>query len=143
MDGELQVHSELGKGSVFSFTLTLDKAEKDIEVNRRKTDEKIQFQVSKVLLVEDDKVNQMIAIKMLKKFNCEVTLANNGQEAVDLFSENKFDLVLMDIQMPVMNGIDAAKLIRKCDNKTTIIALTANVMKDDKDKCFQQQFSLR
>jgi len=76
-------------------------------------------------------------MKMLKKFNCEVTLARNGEEAVNIFSDNTFDLVLMDIQMPVMNGIDAAKLIRNNDKTTTIIALTANVMKDDKEKCFQ------
>jgi len=137
MGGELQVQSGLGKGSVFSFTLTLDRASKDIKNKRRKIDEKIQFQQSKVLLVEDDKVNQMIALKMLKKFNCEVTVANNGQEAVNIFSANTFDLVLMDIQMPIMNGIEATKQIRKNNKSITIIALTANVMKDDKDKCFQ------
>jgi len=137
MGGELQVQSELGKGSEFSFSLTLNKDHKDIKKKRRKTDDNSQIQPGKILLVEDDKVNQLIAMKMLKKFNCEVTLARNGEEAVNIFSDNTFDLVLMDIQMPVMNGIDAAKLIRNNDKTTTIIALTANVMKDDKEKCFQ------
>jgi len=74
---------------------------------------------------------------MLMKCSCEIEFANNGQEAVEKVSNNSFDLVLMDIQMPVMNGIEATKQIRKTNPNIIIIALTANVMKEEQDTYIQ------
>ncbi|MDC0344700.1 response regulator [Alphaproteobacteria bacterium] len=93
-----------------------------------------------ILLVEDNLVNLKVAQIMLEKLGCHVTIAQNGQEAVDIFTENKFDLVFMDCQMPVMDGFDATKKIRHLEKKkkrkkTPIIAFTANTMQGDKEKC--------
>lgn len=92
---------------------------------------------SRILLVEDEPINQMIACELLQDAALEVHLANNGQEAVALALSTQFDLILMDMQMPIMDGITAAHHIRaKCpDIQTPIIALTANAFSDDRKKC--------
>ena len=95
----------------------------------------------KILLVEDNLLNQRIVTFSLKKFNHEVTIANNGLEAVQIFRTNKFDVILMDIMMPVMDGLEATIQIREdeknnnSDSRTPIIALTANTMDNDRDTC--------
>jgi CheY-like chemotaxis protein len=94
-----------------------------------------------ILLVEDNLLNQRIVTFSLKKYNYDVVIANNGVEAIERFSEHKFDVILMDIMMPVMDGLDATVKIReleeliKVDKRTPIIALTANTMDNDRDKC--------
>jgi signal transduction histidine kinase/DNA-binding response OmpR family regulator len=92
----------------------------------------------RILVTEDNKVNQKVASLMLNKIGQEVVIANNGVEAVALFKQQTFDLILMDIQMPIMDGISAAKEIRRREkNESTripIIALTANAMKGDKER---------
>lgn len=94
-----------------------------------------------ILLVEDNLLNQRIVTFSLKKFNHEVIIANNGVEAVEWFREKKFDVILMDIMMPVMDGLEATIKIREVENlnknlkRTPIIALTANTMDNDRDKC--------
>jgi osomolarity two-component system sensor histidine kinase NIK1 len=95
----------------------------------------------KILLVEDNLLNQRIVTFSLKKYNHEVTIANNGLEAVQIFRNNKFDVILMDIMMPVMDGLEATIQIREdekisnSDSRTPIIALTANTMDNDRDTC--------
>ena len=95
----------------------------------------------KILLVEDNLLNQRVVTFSLKKYNHEVIIANNGLEAVEKFGENKFDVILMDIMMPVMDGLEATVKIREAEKKhgiekrTPIIALTANTMDNDKEKC--------
>jgi len=95
----------------------------------------------KILLVEDNILNQRIVTLSLKKFKHEVIIANNGVEAVDQFKERDFDVVLMDIMMPVMDGIEATIKIREIESqnnknkRTPILALTANTMDNDKEKC--------
>jgi len=83
-----------------------------------------------ILLVEDNEINQLIAINMLEHEGVMVDIAENGQQAVDMVKNNRYDLVLMDIQMPIMDGLQATQVIRQqlCDQKLPIIALTANVM---------------
>lgn len=94
-----------------------------------------------ILLVEDNLLNQRIVTFSLKKYNHEVTIANNGVEAIEKFRENKYDVILMDIMMPVMDGLEATVKIREIEsesnfkNRTPIIALTANTMDNDRDKC--------
>jgi len=90
----------------------------------------------KVLLAEDNKVNQLVAVEMLKIFNCEVTIANNGLEAVQYVKENAYDLVLMDIHMPEMDGVQATNLIRtgEYNNDVPIVAVTANVLSSDHEQ---------
>lgn len=94
-----------------------------------------------ILLVEDNILNQRVVTFSLKKYNHEVVIANNGVEAIEKFREHKFDVILMDIMMPVMDGIEATVKIREIENldsldkRTPIIALTANTMDNDRDKC--------
>ncbi len=93
---------------------------------------------SDILLVEDNEINQEIAVELLTRKGMNVTIANDGQEAVDILKEQLFDLVLMDIQMPVMDGYQASTEIRKRLTKETlpIVAMTAHAMNDDKEHCF-------
>jgi CheY-like chemotaxis protein len=96
--------------------------------------------VLSVLLVEDNKVNQLLATTLLKKWGHEVTLAQNGQEAVELFPTARWDVVLMDMQMPVMGGVEATQLIRAGEapgQHTPIIAVTANAMAAEREQCLQ------
>lgn len=94
-----------------------------------------------ILLVEDNILNQRIVTFSLKKFNYEVVIANNGVEALEKFNGHKFDVILMDIMMPVMDGLEATVKIREeekltgTEKRIPIIALTANTMDNDRDKC--------
>ncbi|HCY40618.1 MAG TPA: response regulator [Prolixibacteraceae bacterium] len=95
----------------------------------------------KILLVEDNVLNQRVVTFSLKKYNHEVTIANNGLEAVELFREYKYDVILMDLMMPVMDGLEATVKIREeeeinnSDRRIPIIAITANTMDNDRDTC--------
>jgi len=90
----------------------------------------------RVLVVEDGLLNQKLLSGLLERRDCDVTVANNGQEAVDRLAEHTFDLVLMDVQMPVMDGLEATQLIRQREateeNSTPIVAITAGV---DRQRC--------
>jgi CheY-like chemotaxis protein len=95
---------------------------------------------ARVLVVEDNAVNQKVAQGLLKKFGIQVDIAANGQEALNTLENIPFDLVLMDCQMPVMDGYDATQKIRLLDSKVLnrnipIVAMTANSMQGDRDKC--------
>jgi CheY-like chemotaxis protein len=95
----------------------------------------------RILLAEDNVVNQRLTIRLLEKMGHDVTLATNGQEAAALARQNNFDLIFMDIQMPVMSGFEATRLIRQQQNSdghfTAIIAMTAHAMVGDQEKCLQ------
>ena len=94
-----------------------------------------------ILLVEDNILNQRITTFSLKKFNHEVDIANNGLEAVNKYRDNNYDVILMDIMMPVMDGLEATFQIRKFEKETDntrhtpVIAITANTLDNDRDKC--------
>lgn len=89
---------------------------------------------SKILLVEDNAINQEIIIGLLEFSSIAIDIANNGQEAVDLFDKNRYDLILMDMQMPIMDGYEATKKIRESDTTIPIIALSANAMHEEIEK---------
>jgi osomolarity two-component system sensor histidine kinase NIK1 len=94
-----------------------------------------------ILLVEDNILNQRITTFSLKKFNHEVDIANNGLEAVNKYRNKEYDVILMDIMMPVMDGLEATFQIRKYEKEvdpkrhTPVIAITANTLDNDRDKC--------
>jgi CheY-like chemotaxis protein len=93
----------------------------------------------RILLAEDNLVNQRLAVKLLEKQGHTVVLVNNGREALDTLDRDTFDLVLMDVQMPILSGLEAAALIREREKASgqhiRIIALTANAMSGDREKC--------
>ncbi|PWQ99950.1 response regulator [Leucothrix pacifica] len=140
MNGTTHVESEFGRGSKFSVQLQLVSATaQDFESTQPKPVESLTNTTTldaKVLLVEDNLINQKVAQKVLEKIGCSVTLANNGLEALEHMGTDRFDVVLMDCQMPVMDGLTATTKIRETDAKTPIIALTANAQEADKDACF-------
>jgi two-component system sensor histidine kinase/response regulator len=99
----------------------------------------LESQSLRLLLAEDNEVNQKFAVRSLTKAGHHVTVANNGQEAVQMWAAELFDAVLMDIQMPIMDGYDATAEIRRreasSNRHTPIVAMTAHAMKGDKEKC--------
>jgi len=139
MGGELAIESSPGAGSKFSFELTFDTIEvKDIVPKQpvAPNTEKPHFS-GEVLVCEDSDMNQLVISKHLQRLGLTCITANNGQDGVDIVAsrikngEKPFDLILMDIYMPIMDGLDAAAAIIKLGCPTPIVAITANVMPDD------------
>ena len=93
----------------------------------------------RILLAEDNAVNQKVALRLFGKMGYEIQVANNGREAVEAMSAGEFDLIFMDIQMPEMDGLQATReIIRRWgERRPRIIALTANAMREDRENCFQ------
>ncbi len=141
MNGKIWVQSEFGKGSTFSFILELQKSEKiNNEKNNTPTDKNLkQLSNLKVLLVEDNIVNQKVFINFAKKLSLFPALAENGKIAVEKTKLENFDIIFMDIEMPVMNGIEATEKIRSLNLKKQpfIISLSANVMNENKEECLK------
>lgn len=138
MQGNIGVSSVLGQGSDFWVTLPLPLADTDIVKHDKKTkaSNHTVFE-GKLLIVEDDTVNQLIACKMLRKTGLSIDVAENGQQAINLWQQNHYDLIFMDCRMPVMDGYQATKIIREqeLDSHTPIIALTANSSLEDRQCC--------
>ena len=143
MSGEIWVESEEGVGSEFIFSSTFGKGvEHETSSESQKTSNATREDValnaelikgSKILLVEDNKINQIVALGILRNLGIEVEVAFNGKEAVSMAQENDYDAILMDLQMPVMDGYEATKQIKTLANhqNTPIIALSAAVMLQD------------
>lgn len=108
------------------------------QTDSNETNQKSTFEI-RVLLVEDNKINQKLASKMLTKIGCDITLANDGVEALKLIEPGKFDLVFMDCQMPNLDGFGCTKEIRRSGlfNTLPIVAKTANAMRGDREKCLE------
>jgi PAS domain S-box-containing protein len=135
-DGEIHVSSNLNEGSTFSFSLNFQKT-KQVDVWELETDTlEILNHDIKVLVVEDMALNQLLMKTLLDEFGFECTIAENGKVALEKLKEGIFDIILMDLQMPEMNGFEATKIIRSTMNSAIpIIALTADVTTVDLEKC--------
>lgn len=130
-DSKIELQSELGKGSSFFFEIDVkskDALVDDIPFELSEKD--FEFKGLHILIVEDNKINQVITKKMLTKKEITSDIANNGAEAIDLAKENKYDAILMDIHMPGIGGEEATIEIRKFDKITPIVALTAISLDD-------------
>ena len=155
MGGSIWVESKKGKGSAFFFNIPFQTVDKDevpealqedsiesqlLEQIKRKSQEvKIKKEHLHILLAEDNIVNQRMTQRMLEKKGWQVTIANHGQEVLDLLDGNHFDLILMDAQMPVMDGLEATKRVRQqektMERHIPIVGLTARAMTGDRKKC--------
>ena len=146
MGGELTVRSVEGVGSVFFFTLTfaISDYERSLEISEQEPCFRNEpLKKLSVLLAEDNAVNQLVARRMLEKRGHIVSVVSNGKEALDAASSHRFDVILMDLEMPIMDGAEAIMEIRKrndCLSRTTpVIALTAHAIVDDRRKKFEKE----
>ncbi|MFL0248057.1 PAS domain S-box protein [Candidatus Clostridium stratigraminis] len=138
MNGNIWAESEKGKGSKFSFTVITGIVDTTNTVQNNSINSLTNKHILNILLVEDDSTNQLVISKMLKNLGYNFIIANNGIEAINLYAKKEFDIILMDIQMPEMDGIEATKEIRKLENRidyrVPIIAITAHALKGDREK---------
>jgi CheY-like chemotaxis protein len=144
MGGHIDITSQVGSGTTFFFTLRLPvaagkmpKASTSLALARP-----VEARLGlNILLVEDEFINRTLAVTVLEREGWRVTCAENGVNALELLKEENFDLVLMDIQMPEMNGYDATMVIRRQEKErddgghVPIIAMTAYAIKGDREKC--------
>jgi CheY-like chemotaxis protein len=145
MGGAMMVESKPGEGSSFSYTTSLLPAiqrETSAHVDKASiasiADRTTPF---RILVVDDNEINQVVACKFLQKLGCQVEVARNGREAVDSIARATYDAVLMDCEMPEMNGYEATQAIRRQEHTTTrhmpIIALTGHASSEDDQTCRQ------
>lgn len=138
MKGKIGVESRQGHGSTFWFEIVAPACAAPMPVERRSTLPRTRHAAYRVLIVEDMPVNQMVARGMLKSLGHSADVANDGLEAVEMVQHESFDIILMDMQMPRLNGLDATKAIRALGGEfaqVPIVAMTANAFDSDRDEC--------
>jgi signal transduction histidine kinase/ligand-binding sensor domain-containing protein/CheY-like chemotaxis protein len=137
MGGTIRLHSEPGKGTLFEFTVPYDIPAD--AVWRTAPAAEVSLRPMRILLAEDNPVNQKVAVRLLEKHGHSVAVAGDGRAAVSAWERETFDAILMDVQMPEMDGLEAASLIRAGEAGTArhvpIIAMTAHAMSGDRDRC--------
>ncbi|MCH2534222.1 MAG: response regulator [Bdellovibrionales bacterium] len=136
MGGDISVFSKLNVGSEFVFNVFFKHANGDMQkIKDFQPGRDIKLPADfKVLVAEDNEISQKVISLHLKKFNASCDLAQDGQTAVDLYKKHQYDLIFMDISMPIMDGIEATKIIKAINPNVRIYALTANVFDEDKHK---------
>ncbi len=142
MGGEIWMESTIGEGSVCTFTLSfMEDSAATNEIIVPPVTEIPNFKGKRILLVEDNEINQQVVKGLLELSRCSITIANNGQEALGIIASGcRFDLILMDIQMPVMNGLDATRKIREQGNTAKylpIVAMTGAAMDAERIHAFE------
>jgi CheY-like chemotaxis protein len=152
MGGTIKASSNLGEGSIFSFTLQFTKQKSSMPLNCVLVAVSEPFHAAplpalpvrtngaRILLAEDGKTNQLVAVQVLKKLGYTADIAFNGLEAVEAWEQNKYDIILMDCHMPKMDGYQATRKIRELETErnlkpTQIIAMTASILLEDRDLC--------
>jgi PAS domain S-box-containing protein len=135
-EGAIEIESEYGKGTTFTFTFHFKPCHEP-EIAKNVPESKIQsLKGYNILLVEDNPMNQRVASFTLENWDADVTIADRGWKAIELLKKNKYDVILMDIQMPEMNGIQTTEIIRnELGDNTPIIAMTASAMSVERDRC--------
>ena len=141
MGGSLEFERPQAGGSRFCLSFSPQQASRPDQLTDGAQSEnnkqgEIQGLKGRVLLVEDNKVNQRVAQRMLERLGLQVEIAANGRAAVERSSNEHFDLIMMDCQMPVMDGYEAARLIRASGNRAPIVALTAHALATERDRCW-------
>lgn len=140
--GEITLQSSIGKGSTFSFQIDLPYA---FTPDHPEKKEKITLPVlpseSQILLVDDNVTNLLFATTLLKKKSIPFDLASNGKQAVEMYFSKRYDLIFMDLRMPVMDGFEATKLIREQDQDVPIVALTASAFEDERERALANGFT--
>jgi len=135
--GDIYLESEIHKGSKFCFTIDFIKSNSEIEIESFKELSKNNPTHKKILVVDDNKINRVVTQNILKKEEFESVAVNNGLLAIEKIKEDHFDLILMDLNMPVMNGFETTHKIREFNRTIPIIALTAVAIDEIKDKVFE------
>ncbi|MDP4263300.1 MAG: ATP-binding protein [Bacteroidota bacterium] len=143
MGGELRVESKYNKGSKFYFDITVPvhRAKDKVYINEKAPIDNIKLKGLKVLIAEDNPINMMIASRFLDKWGVIYAKAVNGMEAISLFEQHRFDVILMDLEMPEMDGYDALSEIRKKNTVVPVIAFTAAVFDNMREKLTASGFN--
>jgi len=141
MGGTIEIESEKFKGTTVRLSIPLQTAKATIAATE-KTPFSGKLKGKKILVAEDNEINATVIQSMLNREGAMVTLVGNGQELTEAFSTGNFDLIISDLQMPVMGGLDAARWVRKnSDTDIWMVALTANAMTEEKERCFNAGFN--
>lgn len=139
MDGEIHLHSEEGKGSTFTFSIIAPESADAPSKLPKKTASQPNLLDKRILLVEDNAINRQVIAKMLEPTKVSLTMAEDGLKALEVLKSQSFDLILMDCQMPNMDGYECTSAIRTTEIKTglrvPIVAITANAYEEDKQRC--------
>ncbi|WP_367269423.1 response regulator [uncultured Brevundimonas sp.] len=138
MSGGLRVRSKPGRGTLFVLDLPMDPSGEITRESESHVEALDRLYGARILLAEDNLVNQQVVQALLSGFGCQIDVAENGQEAVDLWSAHAYDLIMMDMQMPVMDGVEAIRSIRRGEqqrevNRLPIAMLTANASSNHRD----------